>query len=109
MSPCESSRNWASNSRTRRRSISWSVTAPGGAFGLPVGARARDVSPAQIPLSDRGWNARGIGRQRVEDAVDMTALSRGLNRADLLAEPSLLCVINVNSPRRVDNELLAGL
>jgi trimethylamine--corrinoid protein Co-methyltransferase len=43
------------------------------------------------------------------DALEMVALARGRQRADLLAEPSLLTVINVNSPRRVDNELLAGL
>jgi trimethylamine--corrinoid protein Co-methyltransferase len=39
----------------------------------------------------------------------MAALARGRRRADLVCEPSLLTVINVNSPRRVDNELLAGL
>lgn len=79
------------------------------AIDLPVETRHLDFYRAQITLSDRGWNARGIGRRRVEDAVEMVALARGIPRADLLAEPSLLCVINVNSPRRVDNELLAGL
>jgi trimethylamine--corrinoid protein Co-methyltransferase len=84
-------------------------SAPVEAIDLPVETRHLDFYRAQITLSDRGWNARGIGRQRVEDAIAMTALARGRRREDLLAEPSLLCVINVNSPRRVDNELLAGL
>jgi trimethylamine---corrinoid protein Co-methyltransferase len=79
------------------------------AIDLPAESRHLDFYRAQITLSDRGWNARGIGRRRVEDAVEMVALARGRRRQDLLAEPSLLCVINVNSPRRVDNELLAGL
>ncbi len=79
------------------------------AIDLPVESRHLDFYGAQITLSDRAWNARGIGRRRVEDAIEMIALARGRSREDLLLEPSLLSVINVNSPRRVDNELLAGL
>jgi trimethylamine--corrinoid protein Co-methyltransferase len=79
------------------------------AIDLPAESRHLDFYRAQITLSDRAWNARGIGRQRVEDALEMVTLARGRQRADLFAEPSLLTVINVNSPRRVDNELLAGL
>jgi trimethylamine--corrinoid protein Co-methyltransferase len=79
------------------------------AIDLPVESRHLDFYWAQITLSDRAWNARGIGRRRVEDAIDMIALARGRSRENLLVEPSLLSVINVNSPRRVDNELLAGL
>ncbi len=79
------------------------------AIDLPVESRHLDLYWAQLVYSDRAWNARGIGRRRVEDAVEIMALARGKPREALLSEPSLLCVINVNSPRRVDNELLAGL
>ena len=79
------------------------------AIDLPVESRHLDYYWAQLVYSDRPWNARGIGRRRVEDAIEMMALARGKTREALLGEPSLTCVINVNSPRRVDNELLAGL
>ncbi|HEX3065882.1 MAG TPA: trimethylamine methyltransferase family protein [Dongiaceae bacterium] len=79
------------------------------AIDLPVENRHLDFYWAQLVYSDRPWNARGIGRRRVEDAIEMVALARGRTREALLGEPSLSCVINVNSPRRVDNELLAGL
>jgi trimethylamine--corrinoid protein Co-methyltransferase len=79
------------------------------AMDLPPESRHLDFYRAQITLTDRVWNARAIGRDRVEDALELIALARGRERSDLLNEPSLLTVINVNSPRRVDSELLAGL
>ena len=79
------------------------------AIDLPVESRHLDFYHAQVTLTDRVWNARAIGRERVEDAIEMTAIARGSSRDALRSEPSLLTVINVNSPRRVDKELLAGL
>ena len=76
---------------------------------LPVDSRHLDMAHAHITLGDRAWFALGIGRQRVEDALDMVALARGIDREALLSQPSLYTVINVNSPRRVDEDLLEGL
>jgi trimethylamine--corrinoid protein Co-methyltransferase len=83
--------------------------APVEAIDLPVDTRHLDFYHAQITLTDRVWNARAIGRERIEDGLEMIAIARNCSRHDLLNEPSLLTVINVNSPRRVDKELLAGL
>ena len=83
--------------------------APVEAIDLPAETRHLDFYQAQITLSDRVWNGRAIGRRRIEDAISMVALARGCSRQDLLNQPSLLTVINVNSPRQVDHELLAGL
>lgn len=83
--------------------------APVEATDLPAESRHLDFYEAQITLTDRAWNARAIGSERVEDALEMVALARGRTREQLIDEPSLLTVINVNSPRIVDNELLAGL
>ncbi len=83
--------------------------APVEAIDLPAESRHLDLYRAQIQFTDRVWNGRAIGRERIEDALEMVALARGRRPADLVSEPSLLTVINVNSPRRVDNELLAGL
>ncbi len=76
---------------------------------LPVDTRHLDIYLAQATLTDRVWNGRGIGRARIEDALDMIAIARSTTRQALVDEPSTMTVINVNSPRRVDEELLDGL
>jgi trimethylamine--corrinoid protein Co-methyltransferase len=76
---------------------------------LPVENRHLDFGYNLATLSDRVWSARAIGRTRIEDALDIQAIVRGTNRDGLAARPGLFTVINVNSPRRVDAELLAGL
>jgi trimethylamine---corrinoid protein Co-methyltransferase len=76
---------------------------------LPAETRHLDTYYAFITLTDRIWHARAIGRERIEDAVNMLAIARGVEVEQLTREPGLLTVINVNSPRRVDGELLAGL
>ncbi len=76
---------------------------------LPVETRHLDLATLHLTLSDRVWGARAIGRERVEDAVQLAAVARGVSLDEIAGEPSLFTVINVNSPRRVDSELLAGL
>ena len=76
---------------------------------LPAETRHLDLAYLHLTMSDRVWGARAIGRERMEDAVRMAAIARGMDLEQLGREPSLFTVINVNSPRRVDSELLAGL
>jgi len=79
------------------------------ALDLPAATRHLDFYRAQLTLADRAFIARGIGRQRIVDAVEMVAIARGVDRERMLGEPSLLSVININSPRRVDREMIGGL
>ncbi len=76
---------------------------------LPAESRHLDFYRSQIMFTDKVWNARAIGRDRVRDALEMVAIARGIDRERLKQEPSLLTVINVNSPRIVDGEMLNGL
>ncbi len=76
---------------------------------LPVDTRHLDTAMAQITLTDQAWFSSGIGRTRILDSLDMVAMARGTDRGRLLTEPSIYTVINVNSPRRVDEDLLEGL
>lgn len=76
---------------------------------LPVDTRHLDIGSAHITLNDQAWFASGIGRTRIEDSLEMVAIARGCDRQQLLSEASLYTVINVNSPRRVDEDLLDGL
>jgi trimethylamine--corrinoid protein Co-methyltransferase len=76
---------------------------------LPVPTRHLDHHRAQVMYTDRVWGARGIGRDRVRDAIQIAAMARGVAPEELQKTPSLSTVINTNSPRRVDKELLSGL
>jgi trimethylamine--corrinoid protein Co-methyltransferase len=61
---------------------------------------------AHIECSDIVWAARGVGGVQVEDAVAMSAIEHRCSIEDLAARPTLLSVTNVNSPRRVDEDIL---
>jgi trimethylamine--corrinoid protein Co-methyltransferase len=81
----------------------------GEALDLPPESRHLDLYRAHCVLADRGFIARGIGRERVTDALEIVRHARGVDDARLMREPSLLMIVNVNSPRRVDKELITGL
>ena len=76
---------------------------------LPVPTRHLENIYALLRYTDRPIMARTVSRFRAEDAIDMVAIARGKTREELKAEPSVLTSFNVNSPRRVDEELLDGL
>ncbi|MBS0389107.1 MAG: trimethylamine methyltransferase family protein, partial [Proteobacteria bacterium] len=59
--------------------------------------------------ADIVWGARGVGGMQAEDAVAMSAIEHGCSIEDLAARPTLLSVTNVNSPRRVDAEILDNI
>ncbi len=76
---------------------------------LPAQTRHLDQHRAQVTLSNKVWGARGIGRQRVADAIEIARLARGISREQAQREPLTMTIVNTNSPRRVDRELLSGL
>ncbi len=72
---------------------------------LPAGSRHLDTYRANLLLSDKVFSAVPIGRGRVQDAVEMTALARGKSVEELKADPSLFGNININSPRKLDDAM----
>ena len=76
---------------------------------LPVPTRHLDNVYATLRYTDRPIVARAVSRFRAEDAIAMAAIARGRTLEEMKAEPSVLTSFNVNSPRRVDEELLDGL
>lgn len=83
--------------------------APVEAMDLPVPTRHLDTVLACLTLTDRSFYARAIGAARIRDAVLMAAIARGVEPEVLREAPAILSVVNVNSPRRVDREMAAGL
>jgi trimethylamine--corrinoid protein Co-methyltransferase len=76
---------------------------------LPVPTRHLDMYLAHIMLSDAVWAARGVGGMAARDGLAMCAIEHGVSLEELAQRPSLMIVTNVNSPRRVDEEILDGI
>ena len=76
---------------------------------LPVPVRHLATYQAHIECSDIVWAARGIGGVQAEDAIALSAIEHGCTVEDLASRPTLMTVTNVNSPRRVDEEILDNI
>jgi trimethylamine--corrinoid protein Co-methyltransferase len=76
---------------------------------LPVPTRHLDMYEAHIECSDIVWAARGVGGVQARDAIALSAIEHGTTVEALAERPTLLIVTNVNSPRRVDAEILDGI
>lgn len=76
---------------------------------LPAETRHLDYYLAAITLTDRTWQCWGLGGERVDDAIEMTAVALGTDRDGLLASPAVMTVINTNSPLRLDIPMAEGL
>jgi len=75
---------------------------------LPVHTRHLDAYLAFITLTDKPWQVYSLGNGRVEDGLEMIRIARGIDQAQLLREPSILTVVNTNSPLKVDGPMLDG-
>jgi len=76
---------------------------------IPVATRHLAAYRAHVECSDIVWAARGIGGVQAEDALAMSAIEHGCSIEDLASRPTLMTVTNVNSPRRVDEEILDNI
>jgi trimethylamine---corrinoid protein Co-methyltransferase len=76
---------------------------------VPVATRHLATYQAHIECADTVWAARGIGGVQAEDAIAMSAIEHGCSVEELAERPTLMTVTNVNSPRRVDEEILDNI
>src|SRR5246127_3914823 len=76
---------------------------------IPVPVRHLPMYQAHIECADTVWAARGIGGGQAEDAIAMSAIEHGCTVEELASRPTLMTVTNVNSPRRVDAEILDNI
>ena len=79
------------------------------ALDLPAHDRHLDHYFAQITLMDKNWQPQSLGRLRVLDALDMTAIALGVSRDDMRSITALSGVINTNSPLQLDSPMAQGL
>ena len=76
---------------------------------LPVATRHLDMYRTFALELDKTWQCLGFGTRPVDDALEVVSLIRGVDRDTLLREPSLMTVINTNSPLRLDGPMGDGL
>src|SRR5262249_4853906 len=76
---------------------------------LPVETRHLDMYRMLATLLDKTWQCLGSGRTVVVDALDIAAVVRKVDRDALSREPSLMTIINSNSPLRLDGPMSDGL
>ena len=75
---------------------------------LPANTRHLDTTLANLTLADKVFFATGIGAGRARDAVEMSAIARGMTLDEMRGSPSVLTNINVNSPRKLDDSMAYG-
>jgi trimethylamine--corrinoid protein Co-methyltransferase len=76
---------------------------------IPPSTRHLDAHYAAITLTDKIWHPYSLGRHRIEDAIEMMAIARGIDKEQLKREPSVFSIVNSNSPLRLDIPMLQGL
>jgi trimethylamine--corrinoid protein Co-methyltransferase len=76
---------------------------------IPPATRHLDAHYAALTLTDKAWHPYSLGRERIEDAVEMICIGRGISKEQLAKEPSLFSIVNSNSPLRLDGPMLQGL
>jgi trimethylamine---corrinoid protein Co-methyltransferase len=75
---------------------------------MPANTRHLDTTFVNLTLSDKAFFATGIGGGRARDAIEMSAISRGLTMEQMKTNPSVMTNINVNSPRKLDDSMAYG-
>ncbi|MDJ0778580.1 MAG: trimethylamine methyltransferase family protein [Gammaproteobacteria bacterium] len=75
---------------------------------MPANSRHLDTTYINLTLSDKPFFATGIGGGRARDAIEMSAIARGLTMEQMKASPSVMTNINVNSPRKLDDAMAYG-
>ncbi|MEM8849863.1 MAG: trimethylamine methyltransferase family protein [Pseudomonadota bacterium] len=85
------------------------------AGGYPVepidvhaGVRHLDCLEAKLILTDKVVHAYSLGRERVEDVMEMTRIAGGLSQDDFEATPRMYTNINSVSPLKHDFPMLEG-
>ena len=58
---------------------------------------------------DKTWHSLAYGRVTVDDGLEIATRMRGITREQLEREPTLITVVNTNSPLRFDGPMSDGL
>src|SRR5271165_868750 len=76
---------------------------------LPANSRHLDTYRANLQYCDKVFHCTAIGAGRALDGIRMMAIARGLDLEQFASSPGVATIINVNSPRRLDQAMCEGL
>ena len=76
---------------------------------IHASVRHLEASHDILTLTDKGLHCYSLGRQRNIDCMEMVRIARGIDQATLDREPSVVTVINSNSPLRLDVPMSQGM
>jgi trimethylamine--corrinoid protein Co-methyltransferase len=75
---------------------------------IDASIRHLDAVGAMSRLSLKPLTGYAIGSERMSDSVEIVRIGRGIDTDTLLQEPSIITVVNANSPLIYDKALLEG-
>jgi trimethylamine--corrinoid protein Co-methyltransferase len=76
---------------------------------LPANTRHLDIYRAQITLLDKNWQTQTLGRARTMDGIELAAIALGKTVEEFSKTPTLMGIINTNSPLQLDIPMAEGL
>lgn len=76
---------------------------------LDASTRHLHVLRAKTNLLDKVLYAPSNGRDRLRDAVEVARLGRGINAEEMISEPSIYTVVNINSPLVLDSVMAQSM
>jgi trimethylamine--corrinoid protein Co-methyltransferase len=62
-----------------------------------------------VLLTDKAFHAYSLGRERNLDGIEIARIGRGVPMEQFVQEPSLLTIINTNSPLKLDIPMMEGI
>lgn len=62
-----------------------------------------------VTITDKPFVAYSLGVERIRDGIEIARLARGISHEKMEREPSLLTIVNTNSPLKLDNNMLIGM
>jgi trimethylamine--corrinoid protein Co-methyltransferase len=60
-------------------------------------------------LTDKAFHAYSLGLERNQDGLEIARIARGVSAEQFSREPSLITIINTNSPLKLDIPMLEGI
>jgi len=62
-----------------------------------------------VLLTDKVFHAYSLGRERIRDGIEIARIARGVDDETLEREPSLMTIVNSNSPLKLDDPMCGGI
>ena len=76
---------------------------------LHASTRHLDCIHDLLTLTDKSLGIYSLGAARNKDGIEMVRIARGISREELLEQPSVMTVINTNSPLQLDIPMMQGI